>query len=428
MRFNTLPEWLAWQETLHFTKVAPGLERIGKVYQQLIPEKPSFIVVTVAGTNGKGSSVALLQSILSAAGYQVGSYTSPHLLRYNERICINGIACEDDEICDVFSEIDQARGDTSLTYFEFGTLAAISIFNQRKLDIVIMEVGMGGRLDASNILDADIALISPISLDHTNWLGDTRDKIGIEKAGILRQDSPLVCSEEIPPDSVLQKAAEIGAPVSQAGKDFHYQANDNKTWQWENADTKWDKLPRPKLAGDYQLQNSAAVLQVISLLKQYKITASIEAIIQGLKQVRLSGRFQVFAGSVTRIFDVTHNTQGAKNLNKLLAETPCSGRTFAVLGMLKDKDASQVAAILDNRVDQWFVGGLSGERGQTGDEIAAKLATHIESDKITIQVQVEAAYEKAMAIANEGDRVLIFGSFHTVEAVMKFAGLADMKS
>ncbi len=422
MRFKSLPEWLDWQETLHFTKVAPGLARIGQVYQALALAKPEFTIITVAGTNGKGSSVALLQSILSAAGYQVGSYTSPHLLRYNERICVNGIPCEDDEICAAFSEIDTARGETSLTYFEFGTLAAITIFKQRKLDIVIMEVGMGGRLDASNILDADIALITPISLDHTHWLGDTRDKIGREKAGILRAGSPVVCAESNPPASVLQRAEELGSPVYQADKSFHYQRNEEHSWDWKNETQDYALLPPPNLAGAYQFQNAAAVLQIVSLLEKKGFQISLEAIKAGLVNVVLLGRFQSVAGPVERIFDVTHNAQGAKNLATLLADSPCKGRTFAVLGMLKDKDVSAVTSLLAPQIDRWFVGGLSGDRGQTGLEIMERVT--IDRDKMMAQQTVESAYQLAMDKAEAGDRVLVFGSFHTVEAVMKYAGLA----
>ncbi len=423
MRFKSLPEWLDWQETLHFTKVAPGLARIGQVYQTLRLDKPKFTVITVAGTNGKGSSVALLQSILSVAGYQVGTYTSPHLLRYNERICVNGMPCEDGEICAAFSDIDTARGDISLTYFEFGTLAAIKIFNQRKLDIVIMEVGMGGRLDASNILDADIALITPISLDHTNWLGDTRDKIGREKAGILRAGAPVVCSEAKPPESVLQIAAELGSPISQASKNFHYQPNNEDSWGWKNETQNYASLPKPNLAGAYQLQNAAAVLQVLSLLENNAFQIPLEAITTGLVEVKLLGRFQSVVGVIERIFDVTHNAQGAKNLATLLADNPCQGNTFAVLGMLKDKDVSAVTSRLAPQIDHWFVGGLPGERGQTGLEIAERAT--VERDKITAQDTVEKSYQAAMDRAKAGDRVLVFGSFHTVEAVMKYAGLAE---
>ncbi len=418
MRFQTLPQWLTWQESLHFTEVDPGLERVGLVWQQLGGlSKLPFTVITIAGTNGKGSSVAMLESILRNAGYRTGTYTSPHLLQYNERICMEGKVCDDQSICDAFDRIDNARNDTSLTYFEFATLAAVDIFSRNNIDIAILEVGMGGRLDAVNLFDTDIALITPISLDHTAWLGSNREAIGFEKAGIIRRDKPVVCSEKLPPQSLMNYSASLQSPTYVAGSEFNIEVNKDH-WHWSNSHSQLNDLPFPALMGAYQLQNAAAVLQVISLLNHHNYTVAEDAIRSGLEKVQLAGRFQQIHGEITTILDVTHNQQGAENLAKLLVEIPCSGKTIAVLSMLKDKDVSAVASILKPVIDIWYVAGLDGSRGMTSDTLASQLSTIIDEDKIKPLSTVVEAYEQAMNDANKGDRVLVFGSFHTVEAVL----------
>jgi len=426
MRFQTLPEWLAWQENLHFTEVDPGLERVGQVWQRLKGQTTlPFKIITVAGTNGKGSSVAMLDSILRAAGYRTGCYTSPHLLNYNERITVDGLAYDDGAICQAFEQIDQARDAISLTYFEFATLAAMTIFSEQAVDIVILEVGMGGRLDAVNLFDADIALITPISLDHTEWLGHDRDTIGFEKAGIIRANKPVVCSESQPPKSVVDYAEQLNADVSLASVDFNYQLKDRK-WHWSNATVSWRNLPHPALIGQYQLQNAAAVLQVIALLNEQGFSISQQQIEQGLIQVELAGRFQQIPGTVMRILDVTHNKQGAMNLAELLRTFPCHGKTVAVLAMLKDKEASAVAEILNPVIDVWHLAGLAGSRGMTTESLALQLDGVVDSEKVSVFDTVAKAYTQAMVEAEAGDRVLVFGSFYTVESVMLLLSEADI--
>jgi len=426
MRFQTLPEWLAWQENLHFTEVDPGLERVGKVWQQLsdVPALP-FKVITVAGTNGKGSSVAMLDAIIRAAGYRTGRYTSPHLLAYNERIVIDGEPCDDQAICQAFEQIDRARDEVSLTYFEFSTLAAVTLFCEQAIDIAILEVGMGGRLDAVNIFDADIALITPISLDHVQWLGHDRNTIGFEKAGVMRSHHPVVCSEETPPQSVIDYAEQLEADLYVANNDFQSEI-EAETWHWTNANLSWRDLPRPALAGRYQLQNAAAVLQVIALLNTQGFTLSQQHVAEGLRAVRLVGRFQQIAGPITRILDVTHNLQGALNLAELLRDTPCQGKTVVVLGMLKDKEVAAVAEALKPVVDLWHVGGLASARGLSAETLALQLAEVVARDKMMIFETVSMAYTSAMQLADNGDRVLIFGSFQTVEAVLRLGFLSDL--
>jgi dihydrofolate synthase / folylpolyglutamate synthase len=419
MRFDNLSDWLNWQETLHFTAVDPGLDRVGEVWQRLTSlEKLPFTVITIAGTNGKGSSVAMLESILRAAGYRTGSYTSPHLLSYNERICINNLPCSDGQICQSFAKIDDAREDISLTYFEFATLAAMDIFCQQDLDVVILEVGMGGRLDAVNLFDADIALITPISLDHTNWLGNNREIIAAEKAGILRAGQSVVCSETSPSMSVKDRAEELKAKCYIAEQDF-FASKRQHDWDWQNGQYNYSALPLPALIGDYQIQNAAAVLQTVSLLNQSEFNVDISAIKTGLQTVKLAGRFQIIDGDVERIFDVTHNHQGACNLAELLAEKNSSGQTRAVLAMLKDKDVSAVIEPLKSIIDQWYIAGLDGSRGLSGDDLSNKIKTIVGEGKTFSHTVVEEAYQQAMLESKPNDRVLIFGSFHTVETVMR---------
>jgi dihydrofolate synthase/folylpolyglutamate synthase len=419
MRFNSLPEWLSWQEQLHFTEVDPGLERIGKVWEKLYQGKSlPFKIVTVAGTNGKGSSVAMLESIMRQAGYKTGKYTSPHLLSYNERICVNGQQCSDDDICNVFERIDQARENISLTYFEFSTLASILLFIDKKIDIAILEVGMGGRLDAVNLFDADIALITPISLDHTNWLGNDRETISKEKAGILRQQCPVVTTESSPTQSLRQHAESLDSPLYIADEHYNYERN-RQTWSWHSDNLVLSGLSFPALSGAYQFDNAAAVLKVIQLLNQMGFSISQDAISKGLSNVSLPGRFQLIEQhGVTYIFDVTHNEQGAKNLAQLLSETE-QGKTIAVLAMLKDKDVTAVIKPLSKYVDIWHIASLDGNRGLKASELFNSMHPYIEANDITQFDTVVNAFDEAQRIATDNDRILVFGSFHTVEAVMR---------
>lgn len=419
MRFETLAGWLQWQETLHFTEVDPGLERIGQVWNKLGGSKQlPFTVITVAGTNGKGSSVAMLESILRQAGYKTGTYTSPHLLSYNERICINNQPCDDTTICDSFQRIDHSRADTSLTYFEFATLAAVDIFQQQEIDICILEVGMGGRLDAVNLFDTDIALITPISLDHTHWLGTNREAIGFEKAGIITPGKPVVCSEE-PPLSVEKHADSLDSKVYKRGRNFNIKVNES-SWQWLSESVQRNQLSYPALEGDYQIQNAAAVVQVISLLNKASFRISDDDINQGLSSVKLAGRFQrIKDGNVDLILDVTHNQQGANNLDKLLSKNKPTGKTLAVIGMLKDKDAAAIASTLKHVVDEWYLASLTGSRAMTAEQLAQQFSSTIDVADTHQFDSVELAYQQAKNESTTDDQIIVFGSFHTVEVVLK---------
>ena len=299
-RFQTLAGWLNWQEGLHPKKIDLGLERVADVASRLGTLQLEQTVITVAGTNGKGSSVAFLESILSAAGYRVGTYTSPHLFRYNERIRINSHEVDDAALCEAFAAVDEARGTSTLSYFEFGTLAALQLFSQAPLDIVVLEVGLGGRLDAVNIIDATVALVTSVGIDHCAWLGTDRESIGREKAGIFRATRPAICSDPAPPASVEKHAQKIGADWYCLGQAYDY-TEEPGGWTWRGAGRALEALPCPSLPGKHQLNNAAGVLMALELLSgQHPVTRA--AIEQGLQSVSLPGRCQVVAGAVEQIF------------------------------------------------------------------------------------------------------------------------------
>jgi len=418
MRFQNLNDWLGWQVQLHPSSIELGLDRVAAVWQHLYPHPFPTTVVTVAGTNGKGSCVAMLDAILRAAGYRVGCYTSPHLLRYNERIRVDGEEVGDAAICRAFDRIDQARGETSLTYFEFGTLAVLDIFTSNTLDIVILEVGLGGCLDAVNIIDPDVALITSIDLDHTDWLGDDLEQIALEKAGILRADRPAVFGGVNPPLSLLQYAAKLNTPLAVAGDDFGFETAGSSGWSWHNATQHFEDLPLPALAGACQLLNAAAVLQVISLLPE-RMDINPGAISQGLQHIELAGRFQVILGPVELILDVAHNPAAARVLADSLQKLPCQGRTLALFGMLADKDVAAIVKILAPHVDSWFLATLEDERGLSANDLQLQINTLDIPVQTHIAASVDMAYEMALDCATGGDRVLVFGSFFTVADVLQ---------
>jgi dihydrofolate synthase/folylpolyglutamate synthase len=375
-----------------------------------------FPSISVAGTNGKGSSVILLDSILSAANYRIGRFTSPHLLRYNERICVAGIEASNHQICEAFECIEKIRNEISLTYFEFSTLAALLIFKQQQIDLAILEVGLGGRLDSVNIVDADIALITAIDVDHIEWLGKDRESIGFEKAGIFRTQQPAVCSDNNPPQSLIQHAKQLQTPLYYLGRDFHQIKNNDKSWNWQSQNSTY-KLPMPSLQGDFQLQNAAGVLKVLELLKQ-KFPLPESAISQGLINAKLPGRFQILSGRITQILDVAHNPLGAKVLKDLLSQYTCQGKTHALVGMLKDKDIAAVFNILKQTITEWHIATLNVPRSAS----VACLVKHLNNiginNNINTYSSITKAYNELLKSVSESDRIIVFGSFHTVQEVL----------
>lgn len=422
MRFDTLDDWLGWQETLHPTEIELGLERVSQVLERLELNQPNFTLITVAGTNGKGSSVAMLEAILLAAGYRVGSYTSPHLLRYNERIKLDGQPVSDAALCESFQRIDDARlamsgADISLSYFEFGTLAAIDILHRSGVDIAILEVGLGGRLDAVNVLDADVALITAIDVDHADWLGDDRETIAVEKAGIMRAGRSAVCSDPYPPASLSAVAEALKVPLAQLGTDFFVEQKGD-TCRWWNQQHRFDDLPLPALPGDFQLHNAAGVLAVLAALAA-EFPVGAEAIAQGLQSVTLPGRFQLVSGAPLRIFDVAHNAQSAQALANNLLQRNVQGQTHVILSMLTDKDIPAVVAQLGPLVDHWYLAPLAVPRAATIAQLQSALAAaSIPVSSIKTFDDVAAAYQAALATSTVKDRIVVTGSFYTVAAVL----------
>jgi dihydrofolate synthase/folylpolyglutamate synthase len=414
MRFTILDDWLRWQETLHPRTIDLGLERMQTVLRRLQPEPPSHTVITVGGTNGKGSCVAFLDAMLRAAGYQVGAFTSPHLLRYNERIRINGMEAENEALCRTFARIDAARDDVSLTYFEFGALAALELFLEAGVDVAVLEVGLGGRLDAVNIVDADAALVASIALDHTDWLGADRDSIGYEKAGIYRPDRPAICADPDPPLRLVKYAEDINAQLLCVDRDYHFARTDS-TWRWQSGKWRLDDLPLPALAGDHQLSNAAAALMTLTSLGD-RLSVPPGAIHAGLVNAKLPGRFQIIPGPVEWILDVAHNPHAAAVLADQLQARPCAGRTGAVIGLLADKDAHGVIEALTDTVDTWYAVALDGPRGRTGDELATFLrATGAQA---MVSADISDACQAAQTAARPGDRIVVLGSFHIVAPVL----------
>lgn len=417
MRFDTLAEWLQWQDTLHPRQVDLGLERCGLVAERMGLLAPGCPVITVAGTNGKGSCVAMLEGILRAAGYRTGAYTSPHLLRYNERVTVDGRAATDGALVEAFDRIDRARAQTSLTYYEFATLAALDIFAREKVQVMLLEVGLGGRLDAVNLVDADVAMVCTVDVDHVDWLGAEREVIAREKAGIFRTGRPAVCGEPEPPCTLEACAAERGAPLYRLAREYDFEEG-ALGWHWHHDDSTLRDLPRPGIPGVLQVQNAAAVLMVLQLLSE-KMPVPDEAVRRGLETAHLPARFQVLEGPIERIVDVAHNVQAARTLARSLRARPCTGRTLAVFGMLADKDIAGVVAAMAEVVDDWYLGGLQVPRGASGEVLRARLAETSLAAPVSISAGITDAHAAALACARPEDRIVAFGSFHTAAEVLR---------
>jgi len=377
-------------------------------------------VVTVTGTNGKGSTCAMLEAVLRRAGYRTGLYMSPHLSRYNERVRIAGLPQDDAALLTAFDAVEDARGDIPLTYFEYGTLAAFHAFAGAGLDVAILEVGLGGRLDAVNVVAADIAVVTSIDLDHMDYLGPTREDIAREKAGIFRAGRPVVCAEPDPPSALIEHARVLGAPVTQIGRDYGFVAEERQWRYWGPGGTRFG-LPYPALRGAYQLANSATVLAVVDLLRD-RLHVSAGAIRDGLIGVELQGRFQVLPGRPATVLDVAHNPHAARALAATLGTMGYFPETLAVFGMLADKDVRGVVAAVAARIDRWFVATLPGPRGASADAIRGELGrAGIAAQAIRTFADIGSAFAAARGEAGEADRIIVFGSFLTVAAALAAA-------
>ena len=420
---KTLQEWLSHLETAHSAGLIDmGLERVGEVKKRM-GLQPQCPVVVVAGTNGKGSVCAYLSQIYTQAGFKVGTLTSPHLLRYNERIAINTRPVEDAAIVASFERIEAARAGISLTYFEFNTLAAVDIFIREKVDVMVLEVGLGGRLDAVNVFDADCAVVTSVDLDHQAFLGDTVEQVGFEKAGVFRSGKPAICGQNPAPESLVAHAEAIGAKLLMVQRDFDFASLENIQWNYrfhpqhsDDPARNRNSLPFPALRGAYQLSNAACALTVLECLNE-KLPVDIGAIKRGLLLVENPGRFQVLPGRPLTVLDVGHNPHAARALRRSLINLAFAQKRTAVFSMLSDKDIDGVLEIVKDQFDEWYIAPLDVPRGMTAEALQAKLeAQNIEN--IQTFTSVREAYRAALAKAGENDRIVVFGSFHTVADVM----------
>ena len=428
MRFDRLSDWLAWQQALHPSAIDLGLERVRRVLARLRWRRPACPIVTIGGTNGKGSSVALLAHILAEAGYRVGTLTSPHLLRYNERITIAGREISDASLVAAFARIDAARAGDTLTFFEFNTLAALLVFETAGLDAIVLEVGLGGRLDAVNVVDADVAVITSIALDHCDWLGHDLDTIAREKAGIMRTARPVIFGSREVPTAIGEVAGALGSDLQCLGRDFDWtrtrraSAGDPEGWHWRGRQGGLEGLPRPALPGDIQFDNASAVLAAVACLS-VRLPVGRAAIERGLMQVRLPGRFQVIGPSECSraewILDVAHNPHAAHSLARQLAQRPCDGRTIAVCGILGDKDAAGIVARLQVAMDAWIVVGLDSPRALEPGLLADRLR-QAGAGQVSDAPDVAAGCQAAETMARPGDRIVVFGSFLTVGPALDY--------
>lgn len=418
----SLSGWLAYIERQHPKPIDLGLERVREVATHMQISKPARHVITVAGTNGKGSTVAFIESMARAAGWKVGAYTSPHLLAYNERVRIDGGDATDAQLVAAFEAVEASRLPTSpdasdretalaLTYFEYGTLAALWLFARHDLDLAILEVGLGGRLDAVNIVDADVAVITTVDLDHQDYLGSDRESIGFEKAGIARAWIPLVLGEDDPPASVLRHAYAIGASAVRVGCDYFFEPIDTESWRWREVGYELE-LPMPRLAAPVQLRNAATA---IAALRALDVVIPDESLREGIANAQAPARLQRFIrDGVEIVIDVAHNPQATHVLSQWLREAPVAGRTLAVFAALGDKDLDGIVAAVTWQVDAWYLAGLedAGLRGLTGQAFAARLQTTGACDGRIFDT-VASALTVARTDAIEGDRIIVFGSFHT---------------
>jgi dihydrofolate synthase/folylpolyglutamate synthase len=425
LKERSLDDWLAYISAQHPATIALGLERVREVWERMgLPSPP--IAITVGGTNGKGSTCAFLERILLESGYRVGAYSSPHLLRYNERVRLQGEDVDDATLAESFARVEAARGSVPLTYFEFGTLAALAVFAQARIEAAVLEVGLGGRLDAVNIVDADCAIVASVDLDHQSFLGDNREAIGFEKAGIFRPGRPAIYGDRDPPNNLVAHAAAIGAELQVLGRDFRFEVPDRddgtKAGQWDFIGRHGAKraLPMPSLRGRWQLRNASCALAALDELAA-RLPVSLGEIKRGLTLVRLPGRLQALPGRPLVVLDVAHNPHAARSLAEGLGDMGFFENTYAVLAMLGDKDIEGVIDAVAPRIDGWFVASTEGERAAPAARLAAILAGRGAAQHTRSFATVAAALDAARRQAGPNDRIVVFGSFQTVAEGLRTA-------
>lgn len=412
---QSVAAWLDYIESLHPKSIEMGLERIETVAKRL-QIVPSFPIISVAGTNGKGSTTAILAQVYTSAGYRVATYTSPHFIHYNERIRINHQSIEDKALCEAFAIVDEARDGIPLTYFEVGTLAAMWYFAHSDVDIAILEVGMGGRLDAVNAFDSDCAIVTSIDIDHTAFLGDTREAIGFEKAGIYRTNKPAICGDENPPKSLVEHAESIQANCALIQRDFYVK---KITSGWQYSDEKISiTLPKLSLEGDFQLNNAACALRAVFALNQ-QLPVTDAQLCAAMQNLQLLGRFYQWSENPKIILDVAHNPQAAKSLAHNLYQHACSGKTLGVVAMLADKDIKNVLSELVPNLSSWYIADSNHERGAQADILKQQLMSAVNAESITCFNTVSKALEAAYIDCAKNDRIIVFGSFYTVADAIK---------
>ena len=411
-----LHDWIGYIETIHPSTIDLTLERIKVVIERLNLDI-SFPILTIGGTNGKGSTCSILESIYREAGYKVACYTSPHFLHFNERIKIQAVAVTDELICEAFSRIESAREGVTLTYFEYGTIAAMIIFSEAHVDVAILEVGLGGRLDAVNVFDADCSIVTTVDLDHMDYLGHTREAIGFEKAGIYRTEKTAICGDFDPPQSLIKHAELIHADLKIIGKDFGYEAH-HDSFDFLIDSTFVMNVPLPKLQGDFQLANATNALMAVKAMEDILPLTEI-SIQKGITLTLLPGRFQEVKKMPSLIFDVAHNPQAARSLSHNLKTHVVPGKTIAVFSILKDKDIFGVINVLNLDIDDWFIAEIQNERAASIETISNTIqkinpSAHIEAFK-----NIQEAYQFASKEVTRNDRIIVFGSFFTVADIMK---------
>jgi len=412
----TLDQWLALLETRHPLAIDLGLDRVSAVWERMGRPRPAARLCTVGGTNGKGSTVAYINAMLTALGYRCGCYTSPHLFRYNERVQVQGRDACDRDLLDAFEAVEVARGEISLTYFEFGTLAAFSLLSRAALDFAVLEVGLGGRLDAVNIVDADCAVITPIGLDHQEYLGQDLESIGAEKAGIIRAGKPVVCGESDPPASVLRAAESHGAVLQRLGREFSVTVGASDcVWRMGSHSI---RLPRPPMVGIHQINNMATAVAAVSALYPEAL-AKPPMLLRGIESARLPGRLQPSKDCSKVWLDVGHNSHAAIALAEALQDLGLDP-VDCVLAMLRDKDASSVAQALGKSVRNWYCAGIGGERGRSGIQLAGEVSQVCGAGRVREFTDVASALSAALYDSASGDSILVFGSFITVAQAASF--------